>query len=114
MDGRTQLPVIEFLKERFEAEYVDSITEPGPVRLLGDQPTRRSVQSILDRVNISVDKHKSKAIAIVAHYDCTGNLVEKETQLEQLATAVTYLKREYPNVTVTGLWVDDNWKVTEV
>jgi len=30
MDGRVQLPVINYLKERFSANYVDMITEPGP------------------------------------------------------------------------------------
>ena len=29
MDGRVQLPVIKFLQERFKAEYVDIISEPG-------------------------------------------------------------------------------------
>ena len=38
MDGRTQLPVIEFLKDKFGVEFVDTITEPGPVRILADQP----------------------------------------------------------------------------
>ena len=33
MDGRVQLPVIRHMKERFNAEYVDSITEPGPNNL---------------------------------------------------------------------------------
>ncbi len=30
MDGRTQLPVIEFLKNKLSVEYVDTVTEPGP------------------------------------------------------------------------------------
>ena len=29
IDGRVQLPVIRYLQKRFDAEYVDSITEAG-------------------------------------------------------------------------------------
>ena len=29
-DGRVQLPVISYLQKRFNVQYVDSITEPGP------------------------------------------------------------------------------------
>jgi len=32
MDGRVQIPVISFLEERFNARYVDVISEPGPNR----------------------------------------------------------------------------------
>ncbi|HOP76783.1 MAG TPA: hypothetical protein PLD05_04790 [Thermogutta sp.] len=30
MDGRTQGPVISYLKERFGVDYVDNSTEAGP------------------------------------------------------------------------------------
>jgi hypothetical protein len=30
MDGRAQLPVIEWLKRECGVDYVDTITEPGP------------------------------------------------------------------------------------
>lgn len=32
MDGRTQVPVIEFLKNKYGVDYVDMITEPDPTR----------------------------------------------------------------------------------
>lgn len=31
MDGRVQLPVINYLKKHFKVNYVGSITEPGEV-----------------------------------------------------------------------------------
>jgi hypothetical protein len=65
-------------------------------------------------VNVSVDTHKSKGIAIVAHHDCGGNPIDRATQLEQLETAILYLKREYPDAKVIGLWVDEKWNVQEV
>ena len=36
MDGRVQLPVIRYLQDRIEVLYVDSVTEPGPVRSLAE------------------------------------------------------------------------------
>lgn len=114
MDGRTQLPVIDFLRNRFNVQYVDSVTEPGPIVFLSEQKDSQTVNSILHRVDISVNKHKSKGIAIVAHYDCAGNPVEKDQQLKQLASSVKYISEKYPTAAVIGLWVDENWAVSEV
>jgi hypothetical protein len=114
MDGRVQLPVIDFLKKRFEADYVDVVTEAGPVRLLGDQPTRRGVQAIIDRVETSVMNHESRGIAVAAHHDCEGNPLDKAKQLEQLDTSVKLLAKWFRGARVIGLWVDEKWQVTEV
>ena len=62
MDGRTQLPVIEFLRRQFDAAYVDSVTEPGPVRILADRADPAAVASIRRRVEISLHKHGSRGI----------------------------------------------------
>ena len=114
MDGRVQLPVINYLMGRLNVVYVDSITEPGPVRILSEQTDSQLVDSISSRLDISIKKHKSRAIAIVAHYDCAGNPVGKDEQLKQLGSAIVYVAQKYPDVEVLGLWVDENWTVTEV
>ena len=36
MDGRTQLPVIAYLKEKCKIDCVDMVTEAGPVKILAD------------------------------------------------------------------------------
>ena len=66
MDGRVQLPVIEYLKNKFEADFVDTITEAGPVAILAEKKDSELADSILKRVDISVNKHKSVGIAVVA------------------------------------------------
>jgi len=114
MDGRTQLPVINYLKWRFEADYVDAITEPGPVRILADDAGCPAAQSIFDRVDISVAKHESRGIAVVAHHDCAGNPLDKPDQLEQLRRAIDVITSMYPDLPVIGLWVDDAWHVHEM
>jgi hypothetical protein len=84
IDGRVQMPVIEFLKKRFSADYVDCITEAEPARILAGETNRRQVQSIIDRIDISISRHKSGAIAVVGHHDCAADYVDKQKQLEQL------------------------------
>ena len=114
MDGRVQIPVINYLKERFDAKYVDSITEPGPNFLLAEQSDFSLLHSIQQRLKISVQKHNSGAIAIVGHHDCAGNPTPEETQLVHIAKAKEWLKQKYPKTEVIGLWVNHNWEVAEV
>ena len=113
MDGRVQLPVIPFLQTRFKAEFVDCITEPGPVRIFAKTTDLMVLNSIITRVDISVKQHGSGGIAICAHPDCAGNPVDNEVQKEQLKRSVIFLKEAYPNVTVIGLWIDNNQQPQE-
>lgn len=114
MDGRTQLPVIHFMLDRFNAEYVDSVTEPGPNGILADGGDAQLVESILHRVGISVHKHGSRAVAIVGHYDCAGNPAAKPVQLEQLQTAAAVLASRFSECEILQLWVDEQWQVHEI
>ena len=114
MDGRVQLPVINYLMTRFNATYVDSITEPGPVTVLTGQNYSPTTDSILQRLEISVNKHDSCGVAIVAHENCAGNPVPKGKQLEQLDAAIKYILLKYPKLETIGLWVDENWSVSEI
>lgn len=113
-DGRVQLPVIRFLQERFEAEYVDCITEPGPVRIFDKAADLMILNSIYTRINISVQQHRSRGIAVCAHTDCTGNPVDDQTQKQQLRRAVIFLKENYPDMEIIALWLDKDWTVSEM
>ena len=114
MDGRVQLPVIEYLKKRFNVEYVDTITEPGPNLILSENKDSSALQSIFYRLRISVEKHNSKGIAVAGHHDCAGNPAPKADQFEHTKLAVQLLRQQYKNIDVIGLWVDENWEVHEV
>ena len=108
MDGRVQLPVIGFLRGYFKAEFVDCITESGPVRIFAKTTDLMVLNSIITRVDISVKQRDSEGIAICAHPDCTGNPVDDDVQKAQLKRSVIFLKEAYPNVEVIGLWIDNN------
>ncbi len=69
MDGRVQLPVINYLKKRFNAENVDVITAAGPDLILAEGTKPKAVEMILNHVSISIKKHNSKGIAVAGHYD---------------------------------------------
>jgi Putative carbonic anhydrase len=114
MDGRTQLPVNAYLKQQLEVDYIDTVTEPGPVRILAEEPESALTESILNRVRISTDKHGSKCVAIVAHTDCAGNPAPKDAQMEQLDLAVRFVAAQCPGIRILGLWVDETWSVTQI
>jgi hypothetical protein len=114
MDGRVQLPVIQFLKERFNANYVDMITEPGPNLILSKQTEKDKINSIINRVEISLKKHHSKGIAIVGHHDCAGNPAEKDHQVSHIQKSIKFFKKQYRDIEIIGLWIDADWRVSEI
>ncbi len=114
MDGRIQLPVITYLQKRFDAKYVDSITEPGPNLILSKQTDSYLVESILKRLKISVEKHKSVGVAVVGHYDCAGNPAKKDEQIQHIEESIRHIRKQYEELEIIGLWVDENWEVNEV
>ena len=114
MDGRIQLPVIKYLQERFNVDYVDSITEPGPNLILTQQTNINIVESIFNRIKISVDHHSSVGIAVAGHYNCAGNPALKREQTIHTLGAVRCIKDKYSDFEVIGLWIDENWKVSEL
>ena len=114
MDGRVQLPVIDWIKQQYGVDYVDAITEPGPIKILSENEDASTVASIKRRLDISARLHGSCAISVVAHYDCGGNPVDKDTQMIQLASAIERVKNWGYGLPIVGLWVDEHWTVHPV
>ena len=114
MDGRVQLPVVRYLQNRFNVNYVDTITEAGPDLILSESKDTIAVKTIFDRLDISVEKHNSVGIAIVGHHDCAGNPVPKEDHINHIQKSVTLLRQQYEGLEIIGLWVDENWEVHEI
>ncbi len=115
MDGRTQLPVLEWIIEHYDIDYPDMITEAGPIKILAENKNKALVEAIKYRLDISVNKHHSKHIFIVAHYDCAGNPEKKAVQLKQLKKAIKRVKKMNFEVNeIVGLWVNKDWKVKKI
>ncbi len=109
MDGRTQEPVIDLIKKDASVTFVDMITFPGIDGFLASASEEELTQ-ILKMINISVEKHGSKHLYIVGHYDCAGNPVSEEEHKNHISQAVRRLKQLFPNLTIKGLWVGQDWK----
>ena len=113
MDGRVQEPVNNWLKEQFNADFVDVITEPGPDRILSGRESAGSA-SIKERVLVSVNCHGSSVVAMVAHHDCAGNLVGVQEHLQLLADSVEIILSWNLGVRVIGLWIGSDWQVEKI
>ncbi len=114
MDGRVQEPIITWMKKEYNADYIDMITEPGPIKNLAEHTTSLINESIKNRINISLNKHGSKLIAVIGHHDCAGNPVDQTTQYQQIHQAIKTLQTWNLNVTIIGLWIDEHWKVHKI
>lgn len=113
MDGRTQEPIISWAKKTFGVNYVDAITEPGPDKILAKGPDTL-VESIKNRVMISVNKHGSQNVIVVSHHDCAGNPVSKEEHLDQLKKSVDVISSWELGVKIIGVWIGEDWKVNKL
>ena len=114
MDGRVQLPVLTHLQQRFDVDYVDTITEAGPNLILSEQKKIPVIQAILEKLRISVEIHNSVGIALVGHHDCAGNPSSHSDQIVHIERAIKFLRQHHHNMDILGLWVDENWEVHEL
>ncbi len=110
MDGRVQIPVIEWMKGRFGVDCVDMITEAGAngILALEKEPCMTNIQ---ERVLISVNAHGSKVVALVGHHDCAGNPGSKDLQIDHVMKGIGVLKSWGITTRILGLYVDEEWKV---
>ena len=106
MEGRAQRNAGDYFTATFGVRHIDTITAPGVVQHLA-HPTERTPQ-ILDDLRISIEKHGSTQIGVVAHADCAGNPVPDRTQRQQVVVAMSTLGSEFPEAEVVGIWLDIN------
>jgi len=113
MDGRAQLPVITWMKERYGLDYVDMITEAGADCVLTRGSAER-IASVLTRVRVSVDKHGSQIVAIVGHDDCAGNPCSPADHLQHIRGSVAAARAWGLPAEIIGLWLNEAWQVEVV
>jgi len=103
IDGRVQLPVINWILKNYDVKYVDMITTPGVDGVLSNK--NNNVNDIFEKVSFSHEGHSTNKIFIVGHHDCLANPVDDETHNKQLVDSVERVKESYFNCDVIGLWV---------
>ena len=115
IDGRVQKPVAEYMQKSFGVDYVDMITEPGPNKILSEAKNANIIESLREKVKVSVKKHNSQIIAVVAHYDCAGNPENEDVQKEHLRRAVNVIVSwGFPVKKIVALWLDENFKPSAI
>lgn len=60
IDGRYRRCLVDWLIDRYGADYVDLVTEPGPGRALGDDPLGDAAHSVRRRLDVSIRAHASQ------------------------------------------------------
>jgi len=114
MDGRVQLPLINWMKNKYDLDYIDMITEPGPDKMLS-QGRPDQVESIKSRIKISVNAHGSQIILVAAHDDCAGDPVSREDHIRQVRDCLKLVKSwGLPVKDITGVWINGNWDVEAI
>ena len=113
MDGRTQFPVANWIKEKYSIDYIDTITEPGVDKVMSSEDAQK-LEQVKSKVLISINKHGSTVIAVAGHYDCAGNPVSNEEHISQIKKSVDTIKLWGLQTKVVGLWVNENWQIEPV
>lgn len=113
MDGRIQRKVNDYLLASMGVRHVDAITTAGMVKHVAAEDTEQT-STILENVEVSVAKHGSTQIAVVAHHDCAGNPVSDRTQKRQVGEAMARLRALYPAAEIQGLWLSEGWIVERI
>jgi hypothetical protein len=118
MDGRVQSPIAEYGAKKYGVLYPDTITEAGLVGLLANNPSQDLLDSIKQKVLISVEKHHSKGIIVHGHQGCAGNPVEDGQHKEETKKAAEVIKSFVPSdLEVKPAFViktDSGWIVEEL
>ncbi len=113
IDGRAQGPVSDWIKIHCQASFVDTITTPGPDKLISGGPHSK-VDHIREAVEVSVNAHNSGAVVVAGHYGCAANEVSDDVHKEQIRAAVAVIRSWGLPVRVAGLWINEWWQVEVV
>ncbi len=120
MDGRTQEPVIKWMKEQFKVDVVDAPNPAGPTNMI-TKGESQIIEHYKAETMISVNGHGSVNVVVVAHQGCAKNPISDEEQLAELKESVKTVATSWglpSGVRVTGLWLtrnsDADWGVNHL
>ena len=112
MDGRIQIPVINWIRRSSKVKFVDIISGPGMDKIL--TTPHAQMDGILTGIKISTTNNHSSHIFVVGHFDCRANPVPYEKHKEQIIAGGQKIKRLFPSYPITGLWVNSQWRVKKI
>jgi hypothetical protein len=113
IDGRTQIPIIKWMKENFGLDYIDMVTEPGMDKVLS-QGCCSDIFRLKNNTITSISAHDSRIIAVAGHYDCAANPVNNYKHFQDIFVSVNRVRMWGLPARVIGLWVDESFNVQVV
>jgi hypothetical protein len=114
IDGRTQEVVINHMKQKYNIDGVDMVTYPGADGIFSGERSEVSIALVKRAVSISIEKHGSRIIAVVGHYDCAGNPGDREHHYVHVRQAMHEVSSwDFP-AQVVGFYVNDKREIEEV
>jgi hypothetical protein len=114
IDGRTQQVVIDHMKQNYNIDGVDMVTFPGVDGIFSNEDHSEEIALIRRAVSISIQKHGSKIIAIVGHYDCAGNPGDREYHYMHIRKAMHEVSSWDLHAEVVGMYVNNKREIEEV
>jgi hypothetical protein len=114
IDGRTQEVVIDHMKQNYSIDGVDMVTFPGADGLFSNEKYSGEIALIRRAVSISIEKHGSRIIAVIGHYDCAGNPGDREDHFRHIRRAMQEVSSWNFHAQVIGLYVNDKRAIEEV
>jgi carbonic anhydrase len=112
IDGRVQIPVIDWITKNYDVNYVDMITEPGMDNIISDK--NQDISEIYRKMSVTIAKHNSEIIFIVGHYDCAANPVSEKTHKKQISRSVKIINDYQLFKQVIGIWVTGEFSIEKV
>jgi hypothetical protein len=110
MDGRIQESVASFLRDYYNAQWVDTVTEAGPVGKLSEG-NPQTMRAVCERVSISVEMHASAGIGVVAHEGCAAVPLSREEQIPMALNTAERLRKKFHEMEVIALYAKLNGEV---
>jgi hypothetical protein len=114
IDGRTQEVVIDYMKQKYNIDGVDMVTFPGVDGLFSNEQNSAEIALIRRSVSISIERHGSKIIALVGHYDCAGNPGDREHHNKHIRRAMQEVSSWNLNAQAIGLYVNEKREIEVV
>ena len=90
------------------------VTFPGADGIFSVRENLDKIEIIRRSVSISIEKHHSRIIAIVGHFDCAGNPGDKEHHYAHIRKALHEVSSWNFDAQIAGYYVNDKLQIEEV
>ena len=114
IDGRTQQPITNYIKQNYAVDIVDMITFPGADAIFSNEMRNMEASLAKHSASISIEKHNSRIMAVVGHYDCAGNPGDREHHNKHIRRAMQEVSSWNLDAQAIGLYVNEKREIEVV